>query len=187
MRSFFGAALSAVLAWPLPAGSCELADVLRARAAITESMAAYTELRHVHYLTAPIEAAGNLRYKAPDRLEMNVETPKPESFIYQDGVLSIGGESAGRDVSVESEALLSALFAALVGTLSGDEAKLHDKFDIFFTDTACDWRLTLVPKLERLRAKVDGIEIAGRNGGIGEILLKLANGDRSVLTIREYE
>jgi hypothetical protein len=169
------------------ATACDLADVLRARANISESTAAYTEQRHVRYVTAPIAAAGSLRYKSPDHLEMIVERPQPESFIYQDGVLSIGRESAGRDISVESEALLSALFAALVGTLSGDEAKLRDKFDVFFTDTDCNWRMTLVPKQERVRAKVDGIEIAGNNGSIAEILLKLPNGDRSVLTIREAE
>jgi Outer membrane lipoprotein carrier protein LolA-like len=168
-----------------PAWACELADVLQSRAAIAESNAAYTEERHIHYVTAPVKAAGNLSYKAPDHLEMNVQTPKPESFIYQDGVLTVG--EGGRDISVESEALLSALFAALVGTLSGDESKLRDRFDVFFTDTECNWRMTLVPKQERVRAKVDGIEIAGRDGSIGEILLKLANGDRSVLTIREAE
>ncbi len=167
------------------ASSCELADVLSARAKISESNATYTEERHIHYVTAPVMAAGNLRYRAPDRLEMNVATPKLESFIYQDGVLTVA--NAGRDISVESEALLSALFAALVGTLSGDEARLRDRFDVFFTDTDCNWRMTLVPKPERVRAKVDGIEIAGNNGSIVEILLKLANGDRSVLTIREAE
>jgi hypothetical protein len=66
-------------------------------------------------------------------------------------------------------------------------SKLRDKFDVFFTDDACAWRLKLVPKQERVRAKVDGIEIAGNNGSIAEILLNLANGDRSVLTIREAE
>ena len=168
-----------------PTSSCELSDVLGARAKISESNAAYTEERHIHYVTAPVMAAGDLHYRAPDHLEMHVATPKPESFIYQDGVMTVA--NAGRDISVESEAMLSALFAALVGTLSGDEARLRDKFDVFFTDDACNWRMTLVPKQERVRAKVDGIEIAGRNGGIGEILLKLANGDRSVLTIREAE
>ncbi len=168
-----------------PVFSCELSDVLSARAGIAESNAAYTEERHIHYVTTPVIAAGNLRYKAPDHLEMNVATPKPESFNYQDGVLT--DANAGRNISVESEALLSALFAALVGTLSGDETKLRDQFEVFFTDDACAWRLTLVPKQERVRAKVDGIEIAGNNGSIGEILLKLANGDRSLLTIREAE
>jgi hypothetical protein len=47
--------------------------------------------------------------------------------------------------------------------------------------------MTLVPKQERVRAKVDGIEIAGKDGRIAEILMKLANGDRSLLTIRESE
>jgi hypothetical protein len=169
------------------AAACELSDILQARAAIAESNAAYTEERHVHYVTAPITAAGNLRYKSPNRLEMTVVSPKPESFVYQDGVLSIGGDSGEKDVAVASEALLSALFTALVGTLSGDEVKLRDKFDVFFADTNCDWRMTLVPKQERVRAKVDGIEIAGRNAAIGEILLKMANGDRSRMTIREAE
>jgi hypothetical protein len=178
---------SIVLLHISPAAACELSDILRARAAITVSNATYTEERHVHYVTAPIKASGNLRYQSPNRLEMNVESPKPESFVYQDGVLSIGGDTGEKDVAVASEALLSALFTALVGTLSGDEAKLRDKFDVFFADTNCDWRMTLVPKQERVRAKVDGIEIAGRNAAIGEILLKMANGDRSLMTIREAE
>jgi len=172
-----------------PANSCELAEILRARAVIAESDATYVEQRHVHYVTKPILAAGRLRYRSPDRLEMIVEEPKPESFIYQDGVLSIAGDTAvsGNDISVESYILLSTLFSALVGTLSGDEAKLRSKFDLFFTDSDCAWQLTLVPKAERARGKVDGIDLTGTKDRIEQIVLKLSNGDRSVLTIRENE
>jgi len=172
-----------------PASSCELSEILNARAAIAESDAAYAEQRHVHYVTEPILAAGRLRYRSPDHLEMIVEQPKPETFIYQDGVLSIEGDAAasGRDISVESHILLSTLFSALVGTLSGDEAKLRGKFDLFFTDSDCAWQLTLVPKAERARGKVDGVDLKGTKERIEQIVLKLSNGDRSVLSIRENE
>jgi outer membrane lipoprotein carrier protein LolA len=172
-----------------PAVSCELSDVLKARTAIAKSEATYAEERHLHYLTQPITASGRLRYQSPDHLEMIVEQPKAESFTYQDGVLSIEGDTvaSGKDISVDSEILLSTLFSALVGTLSGDEAKLRSKFDLFFTDTDCAWQLTLVPKAERARGKVDGIDLKGTKGAIEEIVLKLKNGDRSVLAIREQE
>lgn len=170
------------------AASCELADVLSARASIPESDATYSEERHVHYVTEPIRAAGQLHYRSPDRLEMIVEQPKLESFAYQDGVLSIeGGAAAGREIPVDSQILLSTLFAALVGTLSGDEEKLRGRFDLFFTDTDCAWQLKMVPKTERVRDKVDNIELKGTKGRIDQIALELANGDRSVLTIREKE
>lgn len=191
MKRAIGMILAAVLAalTGAPASSCELLEVLRARAGIVESDAAYTEQRHVHYVTEPILAAGRLRYRSPDHLEMIVEQPKSESFIYQDGVLSIEGDTvaSGRDISVDSHILLSTLFSALVGTLSGDEAKLRSKFELFFTDTECVWQLTLVPKAERARAKVDGIDLKGTKERIEQIVLKLSNGDRSVLTIREKE
>lgn len=191
MKQAIGVALIAVLTEFAggPASSCELSEILRARAAIAESDAAYAEQRHVHYVTEPILAAGRLRYRSPDHLEMIVEQPKPETFIYQDGVLSIEGNTAasGRDISVDSHILLSTLFSALVGTLSGDEARLRGKFELFFTDSNCAWQLTLVPKTERARAKVDGIDLKGTKERIEQIVLKLSNGDRSVLTVRENE
>jgi hypothetical protein len=170
------------------AGACELGDVLRARAAIADSVAAYTEERHVHYLTEPVQAAGELRYRSPGHLEMLVRQPKPESFFYQDGVLTIdGGGASGREISVDSQILLSTLFTALVGTLSGDESKLRGAFDLFFSDSDCAWRLTMIPKAERVRGKVEGVEIRGTKERIEQIVFTLANGDRSVLTIRETE
>jgi Outer membrane lipoprotein carrier protein LolA-like len=172
-----------------PAASCELSDVLKARAAITKSEATYAEQRHVHYLTEPVSAAGRLLYLAPDRVQMIVERPKAESFTYQGGVLSIEGDTAaaGKEIPVDSQILLSTLFSALVGTLSGDEARLRSKFDLFFTDADCAWQMTLVPKAERARAKVEGIDFKGTKGAIEQIVLKLKNGDRSVLAIRESE
>lgn len=191
MKRAIGMVLFAVLATfaAAPARPCDLSEILRARAGIAESDAAYAEQRHVHYVTEPIRAAGRLRYRSPDHLEMIVEQPKPETFIYQDGVLSIEGDTAasGRDISVDSHILLSTLFSALVGTLSGDEGKLRSKFDLFFTDAECAWQLTLVPKTERARSKVDGIDLKGTKERIEQIVLKLSNGDRSVLTIREEE
>ena len=75
--------------------------------------------------------AGELRYRSPGHLEMLVRQPKPESFFYQNGVLTIdGGGASGREISVDSQILLSTLFTALVGTLSGDESKLRGAFDL---------------------------------------------------------
>src|SRR5262245_2890359 len=78
------------------ASDCTLSQMLASRAEIHESSATFTQERRIHYVRDPVFSAGRLRFVAPDHLEMTVDRPKMESFIYDDGVLSFaraGGES----------------------------------------------------------------------------------------------
>lgn len=171
------------------AEDCTLAQVLKSRATIRESAAAFTQERRIKYVSEPLHSSGRLHYVAPAHLEMAVEMPQPESFVYEDGVLTI--ETAGahpvRQISVESDAILSAMFAGLLGTLAGNEDALRDDFHVGFNAEACWWRMTLVPKLKRVLAKVREINLRGTDERIEEAEVVQANGDRSVLRISERE
>lgn len=168
---------------------CTLAGVLATRAAVREGAATFTQERRVKHVSEPVFAAGRLRYVAPDHLEMIVESPHPESFVYEDGVLTIqtGDAAPIRQISVDSQQVLAAMFAGLLGTLAGDEAMLKDVFHVGFNTEACRWRMTLVPKSKRVLAKVQEINLKGTRQRLEEAEILQANGDRSMLRISEQE
>lgn len=169
--------------------ACTLVEILDSRATMRESSAEFTQERRIRYVSEPLFSSGRLRYVAPDRLEMAVVAPQAESFVYEDGVLTIdvAGSGAAKHVSVESDPVLSAMFAGLVGTLSGDQEALKSEFHVAFQATSCRWTITLVPKLKRVLAKVSEIQMRGTGARIEAAEIVQANGDRSVLTIREQE
>src|SRR5215813_8148738 len=74
--------------WAVSADNCTLSNLLALRAEIREASAAFTQERHIHYIHYPLVSSGHLRFVAPDHLEMIVDSPEAESFIFDDGVLS---------------------------------------------------------------------------------------------------
>ena len=170
-----------------PQPSCTLPQMLAARAKVQGGSATFTQERRIHYVRDPLSSAGRLRYIAPDHLEMIVERPQQESFIYDDGVLSFDtadGKSAGQ-VSVDSDLLLSATFSGLVGTLSGNEDELRRTFFVEFAADACHWRMKLTPKSKRVAEKVQAIDLKGRDQHLDQVDILQANGDRSVIMITD--
>jgi hypothetical protein len=170
-----------------PQTSCTLPQVLAARAKVQEGFATFTQERRIHYVRDSLSSAGRLRYVAPDHLEMIVEKPQQESFIYEEGVLSFDtadGKSAGQ-VSVDSDLLLSAMFSGLVGTLSGNEDELRRVFFVEFAADGCRWRMKLTPKSKRVAEKVQAIDLRGRDQHLDEVEILQANGDRSVMMIND--
>jgi len=163
--------------------------MLAARAGIHESAATFTQERRIRYLREPVSSTGRLRFVAPDHLEMIVESPHPESFIYENGVLTIDGadQEVEKQISVESNVMLSAMFAGLVGTLSGNEIELRRAFFIDFHADACQWRMTLVSKSKRVLEKIREIGLKGKDHHIEEAEILQSNGDRSILTISDQE
>jgi hypothetical protein len=171
------------------ADTCTLPEILAMRAKIQLSAATFTQERRIHYVRDPLISTGRLRFAAPDRLEMVVEKPQAESFIYDDGVLSFDtadGKPAGQ-VSVDSDLLLSAMFSGLVGTLSGNEEELKRVFFVEFEANGCNWRMSLTPRSKRVLEKVAEIELRGTEQHIDKVEIRQANGDYSILQITEQQ
>jgi hypothetical protein len=171
------------------ASNCTISQMLAMRAKVQEGSATFTQERRIHYVRDPLSSAGRLRFVAPDHLEMIVEKPQPESFIYDDGVLSFDradGKSGGQ-ISVHSDLLLSAMFSGLVGTLSGNEDELRRAFFVEFSAVGCNWRMRLTPKSKRVSERVQRIDLKGRDQHLDEVEILQANGDRSLLRIMEQQ
>jgi len=175
--------------WAVSADNCTLSNLLALRAEIREASAAFTQERHIHYIHYPLVSSGHLRFVAPDHLEMIVDSPEAESFIFDDGVLSFNkpGEEATDQISVDSNSLLSAMFSGLIGTLSGNEQELKRVFFVKFDAAECNWRMSLTPKSKRVLEKVLTIELKGSEQHIREVNISQTNGDYSTLRIAEHQ
>lgn len=173
----------------MAADNCTLSDLLALRAQIREGSAAFTQERRIHYVRDPLLSSGHLRFVAPDHLEMIVDNPEAESFIYDDGVLSFNkaGQEPTGQISVDSNLLLSAMFSGLIGTLSGNEDELKRVFFVEFEAGGCNWRMSLTPRSKRVLEKVQEIELRGTEQHIDEVEIRQANGDYSILRITEQQ
>ena len=168
--------------------TCPLSQVLASRAKIQESVATFTQERRIRYVRDPLFSAGRLRFIAPNHLEMIVDKPQAESFVYEDGVLTLEtAEQAERQISVNSDLILSAMFTGLVGTLSGNEDELRRTFFVDFSDDHCRWQMTLLPKSKRVLEKIHEIDLSGSKEHIEKAEILQANGDRSILSISEQQ
>jgi hypothetical protein len=168
--------------------TCTLSQVLASRAKNQESAATFTQQRRIRYVRDPLFSAGRLRFVAPSHLEMIVDKPQAESFVYEDGVLTLEtAEQPERQISVDSDLILSAMFIGLVGTLSGNEDELRHTFFVEFSDDHCQWRMTLLPKSKRVLEKILEIDLSGNSEHIEKAEIIQANGDRSILSISEQQ
>jgi hypothetical protein len=168
--------------------TCPLSQVLASRAKIQESVATFTQERRIRYVRDPLFSAGRLRFVAPNHLEMIVDKPQEESFVYEDGVLTLEtAEQAERQISVNSDLILSAMFTGLVGTLSGNEDELRRTFFVDFSDDHCQWHMALLPKSKRVLEKIREIDLSGNSEHIEKAEILQANGDRSILSISEQQ
>lgn len=171
------------------ANTCTLSQVLASRAKIQESVATFTQERRIRYVRDPLFSAGRLRFVAPNHLEMIVDKPQAESFVYEDGVLTLEttAEQPERQISVDSDLILSAMFTGLIGTLSGNEDELRRTFFVDFSDDDCQWQMILMPKSKRVLEKIREIDLSGKDQHIEKAEILQANGDRSILSISERQ
>jgi len=72
---------------------------------------------------------------------------------------------------------------AVRGTLTGNRATLERLFETTITGDAREWTLKLVPRDMRLRGQVSAVQVSGREAMAREVVVQLADGDRSVMTI----
>ncbi|MEP7181066.1 MAG: outer membrane lipoprotein carrier protein LolA, partial [Betaproteobacteria bacterium] len=76
--------LGALLAWTVSAVAAaaptfDLSELMASLARVDRSVVSFEETRHFAALASPIVRRGTLQYVRPDRLEMNVVTPFPET------------------------------------------------------------------------------------------------------------
>jgi outer membrane lipoprotein-sorting protein len=153
---------------------------------IKSATAEYSEDQYLKMLTKPLHATGMLVYLAPDHLEKNTLTPKPQSMAIDGDTLTMRQpDGRSRSVSLRAYPELGAFIESLRSTLSGNLANLMRYYDVGFSGSEDDWQLTLDPVDEKIRKIVQTIRIHGSKLVLTGVESQQADGDRSVLTISQ--
>jgi outer membrane lipoprotein-sorting protein len=183
-RALRAAAALVVLAALIPPA---LAFDLHALAALLaerkSAEARFTEERTVSGLDGTLRSSGTLSFSAPDRFARQTLEPRAESMVVEGNTVSIRRGGRTRQMALDAVPELTALLAAVRGTLTGDAAALQQHFRVQLAGTAASWTMTLVPRDDRLAAQVRELQIVGQRGELRTLELSLAGGDRSLMII----
>jgi Outer membrane lipoprotein carrier protein LolA-like len=164
-----------------PSGAFD--ELLRLLAARRHGRVAYTEVHEMAMLERPLTSSGELVYEAPDHLEKRTLTPKPETLVLDHGVLTARRGQHTRVLALRDYPQLVPFVESIRATLAGDRAALEHFFRVDFTGDLEHWTLRLVPADDSVAHTVADIRIAGERAAIRTVEIRLADGDRSLLTI----
>jgi len=170
--------LSAFAAWDLQ----QLMDSL---AQHKSGRATFVETKHIAMLDKPVESSGELVFVAPDRLEKRTLRPKPESMIVNGDALTLERGSQKRQMQLQAYPELAAFIDSIRGTLAGDRKALERSYRLSLDGSADGWNLQLVPMDEKMKAVVQRIRIAGVRDQVKSIEITQADGDSSLMVVKE--
>lgn len=182
-------ALSALLALSMPlarAAPDDLPQVMRLLAARRHGQVDFVEQHFLSVLKRPVESYGVMIYDAPNRLEKRTVEPRPEDLVLDGNELTV--ERKGRTHVLDLAAYPSILpfIESLRATLAGDLPALERVFDVDFAGNLDRWTLSLSPRDSKVSKLVSRVRIDGSRDVLLKVEILEANGDRSLMTLRDH-
>lgn len=149
--------------------------------------ARFTERKYLAILDQPVESSGELRFRAPDRLEKVTLKPKPESLVLDGDTLTITRGKQQLSARIGDFPEVAAFIDSIRATLAGDRAALERTYGLHLAGNSARWTLSLLPRDPRLAEKVLRINLTGTAGRLAGIEILQGDGDRSVMDITALE
>lgn len=166
-----------------PAPAFDLARLMQLLAQSPSTEVPYVENKYSVLLSEPVVSSGTLVYRRPDVVEKNMTAPRQESFRIAGRELIVTRKGRQTRIALSSAPLLAAFAASLRGMLSGDAALLGEHYRLALQGAEPGWKLEMTPIDEEVARYVERIVVSGRAGRIGQIEVREASGDRSVMTV----
>jgi hypothetical protein len=179
-----GAALLLSLPWHARAQvPFDVEQLMHTLAQVKSGDASFVEKRTVAMLDRPLESSGRLSFEAPDTFVRETLKPRRErlAVVGNELTMSVGGRT--RTVPLDSVPEAAVIMEAIRGTLTGNRDAVERHFSATVSGDAQRWSLELVPRAARLRESVRSVRISGLQSVLREVVVAIAGGDRSVMTI----
>ena len=187
-------ALVLVLLAVMPAAIAQSPDwtidqLMRALSQHDHTQAEFSEAKYMRLLSRPLNLRGALSYRPPDRLEKRTVQPNEEVMLVEGDKLriQIPGRRIDRTFSMQELPAVWAFVESIRATLSGDRASLQRFYTIDLEGEVRNWQMTLRPREVKMAALIAEVRIGGAGGRVGSVEIREANGDRSVMRIREAQ
>jgi len=162
----------------------DLDALMQLLAARTHAQSSFIEQQFLHLLKRPLESSGELVYDAPDRLEKHTLEPRPEALLVAGDVLTLERGAHRRVLNLRDFPQVAPFVTAIRATLAGDRGGLERVFHVDFAGDLSRWTLILKPTDASLAKAIAQIRIDGAGADLRRVEISQADGDRSVMTMR---
>jgi outer membrane lipoprotein-sorting protein len=180
------AAFALALGSALPAAAqsaFDLGQLTQLLATVKSGSATFTEKRSVTMLERTLESSGRLSFEAPDTFMRETLKPRQERMAVVGNQVTLSRGSRSRTVPLDSVPEAAVIVEAIRGTLTGNREALERHFSASVTGDAARWTLELLPRAPRLRELVSSVRVSGQQALVREVVVAMADGDRSVMSI----
>lgn len=164
-----------------------LEQLTKQLATVRAGEARFTERRHVALLDQPLDSSGKLSFEAPDTFVRETLQPRRERIAVVGNQLTLTQGSRTRNVALDASPEATVMVEAIRATLTGNRDALERLFKASVGGDARQWALELEPRDARLRNQVKSIRMVGFRSDVREVVVQLADGDRSVMSIEPVQ
>jgi outer membrane lipoprotein-sorting protein len=187
------AALLLLIAAPLSA-ACNSTPACLAQLEATQTDlhsldARFTQTKHVALLDAPLISTGRFRFKRPDKVRLDIDSPQPATVLIDGRNVTIPGVSPA-DMQGMAATPMTAMFSELGALLGGQLAQASAHFRIEASAAPGDGvavELTpTLPEWQKLYRSI-GLTFAGQPLVIRSMRLDDALGDRLEIDLRDVQ
>lgn len=170
-----------------PAAAFTIVELMHSLSQVKSSRATFVEQKYMSLMYAPLEYSGTLAYTAPGRVEKHTLKPRPESMVLDKETLIVQNGTAGkrRVLALQEYPVAWAFVESFRSTLAGDVQTLNRFYQVKLEGQPEKWLLILKPIEPRMKTLVSEIRIGGSGDHIASIEVWEAEGDHSVMTIRQ--
>ncbi|MBN6739883.1 outer membrane lipoprotein carrier protein LolA [Acidithiobacillus sp. MC6.1] len=162
------------------AADWNITKLMHALAQVKSSHASFVETKYIGFLDKPIQSSGNMRFVAPDTLEMHTVKPRDQVMLVQGNVLTMDKYT----IKLDDHPELLAFVDSIRGVLTGNAELLETHFMLSLKGKKNSWTLILVPKQNAFAKQIKHITVSGIGHLVRSIEIVKANHDWSFISIR---
>jgi len=169
------------------AAEIQLAELMSMLSQVKQIDAAFVETRHSSFLNTALKLNGRIKYEAPGKFSKETLSPFSETITLDKSFITIVQRDGdiSREVSVDSNPVISGFVESVRSTLAGDSTVLEEHFSVALNGSRPDWSLSLSPRNTRMMKLVERIVIRGQEQQLVSIETVERDGDVSLILISE--
>jgi len=184
-RYAIGAVLAFFIGGSMPTQAATAADwniteLMHVLAQVKSSHASFVETKYIGFLDKPIQSSGNMRFVAPDTLEMHTVKPRDQVMLVQGDVLTMDKYT----IQLDDHPELLAFVDSIRGVLTGNTELLETHFMLSLKGNKNSWTLILVPKQNAFAKQIKHITVSGIGNMVRSTEIVKVNHDWSLISIR---